>query len=209
MRNSDRLRLTWVGRPPDADLLQERYGSFYADFKEEGWAAYFYVVSHAFENVFCAIIEASMQDDTYGMYIVTGVLILVYMIIICAVRPFAESEGFWFLQGLNIVVIYSMVVAYVSDTLSEKADGLSESEELGLYISSIVTLVFMVVFTTYSTIPLFELAKETLWDPLREKLRSRDDGLRELADSKISPDWLVAEYVCTYGKANDDSYVWL
>ena len=189
--------------------MQERYGSFYADFKEDGFPAYFYFVCHAFENIFCAIIEASMQDDTYGMYIATGGLTVVYMIIICAARPFAESEKFWFLQGVNTVVLYSVVVAYVSDMLHEKADGLSESDVLGLKVSSVVTLVLMVVFTTWSSIPLFEFAKETLWvakgmlwDPLRGLLRSRDDGLP--ADPKGNLKWQLVEI-----DGDSGAYVWL
>jgi hypothetical protein len=93
--------------------------------------------------------------------------------------------------------------------LHEKADGLSESDVLGLKVSSVVTLVLMVVFTTWSSIPLFEFVKETLWvakgmlwDPLRGPLRSRDDGLP--ADPKGNLKWQLVEI-----DGDSGAYVWL
>ncbi len=143
--------------------LQEKYGSFYADFREDArFASYFYVVAHLFENIACALIEASMQEDTYGMYIATGVLIVVYMTIIGALRPHAEPEDFWFIQSLCLLIIYSLVVAYVSDKLSESELGLSESDTKGLLAASGITLVLMFVFTIYVALPLAEFAIEAI-----------------------------------------------
>jgi hypothetical protein len=111
--------------------LQDKYGSFYADFREgRTFSSYFYVVVHLFENISCALIEASMQADTYGMYIATGVLFLFYMIIIAVVRPHSEAETFRFVECVNILIIYSLLVGYVTEKLAESEEDLSETATL-------------------------------------------------------------------------------
>jgi hypothetical protein len=157
----------------DSAAMEDKYGSFYADFREDGTlSSYFYVLCHLVENIACALIEASMSDDTYGMYIATGVLIVVYMIVITAVRPHAEVETFWFVQSLNTLLVYSLVIAYSSDKLSESGEALSEAETKGLLAASGITLVLMVAFTVYVSLPIAEFAKE-LYDNICEKLSDR------------------------------------
>jgi hypothetical protein len=156
-------------------VLQAKYGSFYADFNQGGWSPYFYVAVHAFENFASAVIEASMQDDQPGMYLATGIVFGFYMIVICIVRPYADSKGFWLIQCLNATSLYSLVLGYISDKLSEN-DSLSDTETVGLEVASGVTIALMLGFTCDAAWPLLERAI-LHWGhvcaPVWQKLRSR------------------------------------
>jgi hypothetical protein len=112
------------------------------------------------ENLAGAFIKAAFANDPTTMCIVSGCVIIIYILIIGLVNPFRQGanwKGLRVSQCANVIVLYSLVVSVVADTFSKLP--LSEEEEEGvtesLKIASGFTLFFMVAFTLHSCDPLF------------------------------------------------------
>ena len=160
-----------------------KFSNFYGDFKTVRWASrYFFFAQHFFEDTLLAVIEVYFDADTRLVTILTAACCILYIAIVCIVRPFAETE----IMAIDMTKVSIEIFCLLSYNLflpppppAGTAVGEAEDVPVGATILVYSSVVLMGLFVLHELEPLLQLARLCVNRMLCSKFMSARSGSGE------------------------------